>query len=51
MKTILYSITILTVIIWALGYFVLALGSILIHLLLILAIILGILGYKIKNSI
>ncbi|QNM84963.1 lmo0937 family membrane protein [Polaribacter pectinis] len=50
MKTFLYTITILVVIIWALGFFVYAIGSLLIHLLLILAVICGIIGYKIKSA-
>lgn len=49
MKTFLYAITILVVIIWALSFFVFAIGSLLIHLLLLLAIILGVFGYKIKS--
>ncbi|WP_171032354.1 DUF5670 family protein [Polaribacter aestuariivivens] len=49
MKNLLYTITILIIVIWALSYFVFALGSLLIHLLLLLAIVLGILGYRIKN--
>ncbi|WP_243456724.1 DUF5670 family protein [Polaribacter batillariae] len=50
MKTLLYTITILIIIIWALGFFVYAVGSLLIHLLLLLAFLLAIAGYKIKNS-
>ncbi|QTE21436.1 lmo0937 family membrane protein [Polaribacter cellanae] len=50
MKTLLYTITILIIIIWALGFFVYAVGSLLVHLLLILAVVLAIVGYKIKNS-
>ncbi|QOD59733.1 lmo0937 family membrane protein [Polaribacter haliotis] len=50
MKTLLYTITILVIIIWALGFFVYAVGSLLIHLLLILSVVLAIAGYKIKNS-
>ncbi|WP_435414203.1 lmo0937 family membrane protein [Polaribacter aestuariivivens] len=49
MKNLLYTITVLIIVIWALSYFVFALGSLLIHLLLILAIVLGVLGYRIKS--
>lgn len=46
MKTFLYTITVLIVIIWALSYFVFSLSSLLIHLLLILAVVIGLIGHK-----
>ncbi|SHM90531.1 hypothetical protein [Polaribacter sp. KT 15] len=50
MKNFLYITFILIIIAWAVCYFVLAIESPLIHLLLLASFILGIIWYKIKDT-